>query len=178
MNIIENEYYFTPNHFSTINFDAKLTESDSSTDTNYNSDSDSDSDYNSDSDSDSDSDSGTGSDSETESDSENQTESESESESESEELFIDQDDLFNTKTNGNEFYGEVLNNRYLILKKLGYGSFSSVWMAYDIDDNILVAIKIINPSDYKEGMLEIKTYKKLDNLDTTYLLTMINCFEV
>ena len=66
---------------------------------------------------------------------------------------------------GKSFLKKVLNNRYLILKKLGYGSFSSVWMAYDVNDNILVAIKIINPKDYKEGMLEIITYKKLDKLD-------------
>ena len=93
-------------------------------------------------------------------------------------LPIDKDDLFNSKTNGNEFFGEVLNNKYLIIKKLGYGSFSSVWMAYDVSENKLVAIKIINPQDYKEGILEVKTYKKLDNLDNTYLLTMIDCFEM
>jgi hypothetical protein len=93
-------------------------------------------------------------------------------------LGIDEDDLFNTKTNGNEFFGEVLKNRYLIIKKLGYGSFSSVWMAYDVESNILTAVKIINPQDYKEGMLELHTYKKLDDLDSTYLLTMIECFQV
>ncbi len=180
MNIIDNEYYLTPNHFSMIDFNNKISESNSDSSHSYNSNSSngssSGSKYSSDSNSDSDSDSDSNSDSN--SGSETESEYSSESESVSDELLIDPDDLFNTKTNGNEFYGEVLNNRYLILKKLGYGSFSSVWMAYDIDDNILVAIKIINPGDYKEGMLEIKTFKKLDNLDTTYLLTMINCFEV
>ena len=102
----------------------------------------------------------------------------SDSETETEKMLIDSKDIFNTKTNGNEFYGEVLKNRYLILKKLGYGSFSSVWMAYDIVNNTLVAIKIINPNDYKEGMIEIQTYLKLEKLDNTYLLTMLEYFQV
>ena len=166
----------TNNHFTSINFDTYVpSENDSVSENDKNQDSDSDSD----SESDYETDSGNGSESESNnSGSGTETESESESEIDTDEPIIDEDDLFNTKTNGNEFYGDVLNNRYLIIKKLGYGAFSSVWMAYDVDDNKLVAIKIINPSDYKEGMLEIKTYKRLDNLDTTYLLTMLNCFEV
>ena len=186
MSLINNIDYLTPNHFSLIDFDNKLTETETeSNDSEFNSDSDSDSESESESDSDSDSESGSDSDTKTDSNSNNgsksisDSESDSESETESElNMEIDPDDLFNTKTNGHEFFGEVLKNRYLILKKLGYGSFSSVWMAYDIQSNSLVAIKIINPRDYKEGMLEIKTYKKLDELDNTYLLTMIDCFEV
>ena len=170
----EYEYYLTPNHFSQVDFDKQLTVSDSDISSSNNSNSDSDSD--SDSSLESGYSSNSGSNGESGSDSESG--SESESESESEKMEIDQDDLFNTKTNGHEFFGEVLKNRYLILKKLGYGSFSSVWMAYDINNTILVAIKIINPQDYKEGMLELETYKKLDKLDTTYLLTMIECFQV
>jgi serine/threonine-protein kinase SRPK3 len=122
--------------------------------------------------------SGSESGSDSESDSEYASDSESGSESDSELQEMNPDDLFNTKTNGHEFFGEVLKNRYLILKKLGYGSFSSVWMAYDVENKSLVAIKIINPQDYKEGMLELQTYKRLEKLDCTYLLTMIECFQV
>jgi serine/threonine-protein kinase SRPK3 len=103
---------------------------------------------------------------------------ESESDSDSEDLKVDSNDLFNTKTNGNEFFSEVLNNRYLILKKLGYGSFSSVWMSFDVNENILVAVKIINPEDYREGILELQTYLRLKKLDCTYLLTIIDYFQV
>lgn len=88
------------------------------------------------------------------------------------------EDLFSSKINGNEFHGEVLKNRYLIIKKLGYGSFSSVWMAYDIETKKLVAIKIINPDDIKEGILEIKIFEKLKKLENTYLLTMLDYFQV
>ncbi len=185
--INDKEYSLTMNHFSQIDLNKQLSDNDSDSDLDYDSDSsdsDSDSDYDS-SDyesSDYETDSGSeGSDEDSGSDGSEDSESdESESSSEDEAalMSIDQEDLFNTKTNGNEFYMEVLKNRYLILKKLGYGSFSSVWMAFDVEANVLVALKIINPNDYKEGILEIQTYKKLDNLDNTYLLTMIDCFQV
>ena len=193
----QNECYFTMNHFSHVDFNKQLSDSDSVVDSDSDSDSDSFSDSNYDSNYDSNSDinvienydtkseadseadleSTTSTEYETVSESDNSV-SDMETESESNRMKIDPNDLFCTKTNGNEFYGEVLKNRYLIIKKLGYGSFSSVWMAYDVESNILTAIKIINPQDYKEGMLELQTYKKLDNLDSTYLLTMIECFQV
>ena len=182
----DSEYYFTMNHFSQVDFNKKLTESDSNSSVIYNSSgssentssSDSDSESNSRSSSESESGSKSGSESSSKSSSNSNEEIETESSIESEEMKIDPNDLFNTKTNGNEFYGEVLKNQYLILKKLGYGSFGSVWMSYDVENNNLVAVKIMNPQDYKEGMLELQTYKRLNDLDTTYLLTMIECFQV
>ena len=125
-----------------------------------------------------DSDNDIDSDSDDDDDNEFKSDSDSDNNSENEILEIDDNDLFNTKTNGNEFYSEVLNNRYLIIKKLGYGSFSSVWMSYDININNLVAIKIINPDDYKEGLLEIKIYETLERINNKYLLTMNECFQV
>ena len=38
--------------------------------------------------------------------------------------------------------GEVLINRYLIIQKLGWGHFSTVWLAKDIVYNTYVALKI------------------------------------
>ena len=38
--------------------------------------------------------------------------------------------------------GEVLINRYLIIQKLGWGHFSTVWLAKDIQYNTYVALKI------------------------------------
>jgi hypothetical protein len=39
--------------------------------------------------------------------------------------------------------GEVLANRYCILHKLGWGGFSTVWMAYDMQEKKDVALKIL-----------------------------------
>jgi len=38
--------------------------------------------------------------------------------------------------------GEVLINRYVIVQKLGWGHFSTVWLAKDILYNTFVALKI------------------------------------
>ena len=40
------------------------------------------------------------------------------------------------------FVGETLEKRYLILKKLGFGAFSTVWFAHDLQVNKFVAIKV------------------------------------
>ena len=40
------------------------------------------------------------------------------------------------------FRGEVLNGRYVILQKLGWGHFSTVWLSRDVKFNTYVAIKI------------------------------------
>lgn len=184
----------TKDHFKIFNYDNKLSESNESSDLDNNSDKESNcsdsSISNSDDFSNNTSELLNSSESENNSNDENSNSedesdysaisinSDSSSESDSEDLKIDDNDLFNTKTNGNEFYGDVLNNRFLILKKLGYGSFSSVWMAYDINNINLVAIKIINPDDYKEGLLEINIYEKLKKINSKYLLTMNECFQV
>ena len=164
-------HIFTKNHFKNIDFLDKKNSSDKSI--SYKSCSNSDSD--SDSDSDDFDDTSESSEEESESSDNNTDEDSNES---LDDLKIDDDDLFNTKTNGNEFYGDVLNNRLLILKKLGYGSFSSVWMAYDIIDMNLVAIKIINPDDYKDGLLELKIYETLNKINNKYLLTIKDFFQV
>ena len=31
--------------------------------------------------------------------------------------------------NGDEFNNELLNKKYLLIKKIGYGAFSSVWLS-------------------------------------------------
>lgn len=39
--------------------------------------------------------------------------------------------------------GEILDSRYLILKKLGWGHFSTVWLAFSLSDKRLYALKIL-----------------------------------
>ena len=56
--------------------------------------------------------------------------------------------------NGDQFYGEVLKNRYMLIDKLGYGAFSSVWVCYDLNHKRLKACKIQNSADYQEGLEE------------------------
>ena len=38
--------------------------------------------------------------------------------------------------------GEFLMERYVIIHKLGYGTFSTVWLAKDVNYNCYVALKV------------------------------------
>ncbi|KAJ5199524.1 hypothetical protein N7491_011268 [Penicillium cf. griseofulvum] len=54
---------------------------------------------------------------------------------------------YETEDNQNVLYpislGEVLNERCLVGHKLGFGSGSTVWMAFDLQDKRAVALKFI-----------------------------------
>lgn len=67
-------------------------------------------------------------------------------------------------TNGDEFENDVINNQYILLYKIGYGSFSSVWLTYNIDDGKFYAIKIQTPEDYEEGLEELKIYEIISKI--------------
>ena len=59
-----------------------------------------------------------------------------------------------------ELTGDILKN-YNIIYKLGKGSFSTVWLAFNITDNKFYALKVQNSSEYKAGVEEINFVKKL-----------------
>lgn len=40
------------------------------------------------------------------------------------------------------YYSEVLNKRYVLIQKLGWGHFSTVWLAKDFKYKTYVAVKI------------------------------------
>jgi serine/threonine-protein kinase SRPK3 len=85
-------------------------------------------------------------------------------------------DEFDYSKNGDHLINSVIRNRYLLLKKIGYGSFSSVWFIYDFEYQQYYAMKIYNDEDYDEGILEIKTLKLLNNLKTNYVMKMKDYF--
>jgi serine/threonine protein kinase len=66
--------------------------------------------------------------------------------------------------NGDEFVGDVINNQYMLLYKIGWGSFSSVWLTYDIIDDKFYALKIQTPDDYDEGIKELKIYDMISKI--------------
>ena len=54
-----------------------------------------------------------------------------------------------------ELYSEIIDNRYIILRKLGWGHFSVVWLALKLQDKKLYALKIQKSADkYTESALE------------------------
>jgi serine/threonine-protein kinase SRPK3 len=98
-----------------------------------------------------------------------------EDESASDSLSESSDDV-SCRNNGNEFYGEVLNNNYLLIKKIGYGSFSSVWLSYGWNKRKFYAIKIQNAGDFEEGRDEVDILSKLSRYKCKYINNLITHF--
>ena len=72
-----------------------------------------------------------------------------------------------------DFEGKIVED-YNIVKLIGRGSYSGVWLGYCIGDSKFYAIKIQNPEDYKDGVEEINILKKLPQED--HILRMKKCF--
>lgn len=62
--------------------------------------------------------------------------------------------------------GEILFNRYVIVQKLGWGHFSSVWLSRDFKYNTYVAIKVQKSAEnYLEAAYdEVEILQKVANL--------------
>jgi len=51
----------------------------------------------------------------------------------------------------------IIKNRYIILNKLGSGSYCSVWAVYDVEKRKMYALKIYNEEDTDDAYIEKKT---------------------
>ncbi|CAG8385856.1 unnamed protein product [Penicillium salamii] len=67
---------------------------------------------------------------------------------------------YKTKDDSTIFYPiflvEVLNERYLVEHKLGYGGGSIVWMAFDLRDKKNVALKVMAPGKWADNEIQIQ----------------------
>ncbi|ARF08916.1 serine/threonine protein kinase [Catovirus CTV1] len=75
-----------------------------------------------------------------------------------------------------DWTGKIFRNKYLLLKKLGVGSFSSVWMAISQKDNKLFAVKIHYIEDYKAGKKEARLLDKIKSKNSKYIVNYIESF--
>ena len=100
-------------------------------------------------------------------------------------------------------YGDVFNERYDILAKLGYGEYSTVWLARDLTvsdrslgslvDNVLgcgrvhrfVAIKVLtnDSDDYQKKSKEREILERISSADPTHpgyrlVRTLLDSFEI
>jgi serine/threonine-protein kinase SRPK3 len=78
--------------------------------------------------------------------------------------------------NGDQFYGEVLKNRYMLIDKIGYGAFSSVWVCYDLNHSELKACKIQNSGDYQEGLEEKHFLRSMRRANVKYVNVTLDDF--
>ncbi|XP_066480317.1 SRSF protein kinase 1 [Tiliqua scincoides] len=63
--------------------------------------------------------------------------------------------------------GDLFNGRYHVIRKLGWGHFSTVWLSWDIQGKRFVAMKVVKSAEhYTETALdEIKLLKSVRNSD-------------
>lgn len=78
----------------------------------------------------------------------------------SEDLISESSDENTSQTENLDLNSKIINN-YNIIYELGRGSYSIVWLAYNINTQKFYALKVQNPSEYNEGYDEIKFVKKL-----------------
>lgn len=72
---------------------------------------------------------------------------------------------------------ELFNNKYIMIKKLGKGSYCSVWLAYNYIDNNFIALKVYNRCDYKRGKKELLVFDKLKSKKINNIVTYNKCFD-
>lgn len=75
-----------------------------------------------------------------------------------------------------DFRGHFMNDNYIILHKIGAGAFSTVWIAYNTQNDKFYAVKILNNNDYEDGLSEILYLKKLNTTKCKYINKLNNYF--
>jgi serine/threonine protein kinase len=70
----------------------------------------------------------------------------------------------------------IFNDRYIAIKKLGKGSYCSVWLSYDQKLNKMIALKIYNREDYKRAKREIKIFDEIKSKNILNVITYIDKF--
>ena len=62
------------------------------------------------------------------------------------------------------YIGEMLSNRYVLMRKIGQGRYSSMWLARDLKFDIFVSIKIYksSPAHNEIAFAEFKILKHID----------------
>lgn len=85
------------------------------------------------------------------------------------------------KTNQDSYInwtGKIFNKKYILIKKLGYGSYACVWLAYNSTTKQFYAIKIHNSSDTKAAEKEYNVLKKVNSLNSNLFINVIESFSI
>ena len=77
----------------------------------------------------------------------------------------------------NDFRGEILNNKYLLIYQIGSGSFATVWLSLNMQNNNYYAIKIQDADEYESGKEEVTLCSKFKNSKCQFINTLNDHFE-
>lgn len=72
--------------------------------------------------------------------------------------------------------GTILDDIYLVLCYMGCGTFSSVWLCYDINDKNYKILKILPIENSEYGETELQVLKKISSHDSPYLNKLLHYF--
>ena len=72
--------------------------------------------------------------------------------------------------------GEILNDKYLLISELGSGTFSTVWLAYNINNKKYCAVKIQDSNEIETGLEESKLLNRFKNERCPYINKLIESF--
>lgn len=75
----------------------------------------------------------------------------------------------------NPMLGKLFNDKYMVLKFLGHGTFSTVWLVYDIYEDRYLALKMYKPEYEDDAKDEIKHLKLVSGRDG--IIKMIDNFD-
>ena len=84
----------------------------------------------------------------------------------------------NTSQKDNLDLNSKIINNYNIIYELGRGSYSIVWLAYNINSQKFYALKVQNPTEYNEGINEIKFVKRLPENPNVFNNLIDNFIEI
>ena len=62
--------------------------------------------------------------------------------------------------------GDCINGRYTVVDKLGFGGYSTVWLAHETSASRYVALKIATADANTLSLLEVQIIKELSSNDT------------
>lgn len=72
---------------------------------------------------------------------------------------------------------KLLDGRYVPIKEIGSGSFSTVWLVFDLNTVKYCALKIQNTEDYDDALYEISVYNAIENIKSDNLMKLYRSFE-
>jgi serine/threonine-protein kinase SRPK3 len=79
----------------------------------------------------------------------------------------------------NNWQLEVLDNKknqYILIAKIGSGSYASVWMCYWVNSKKLMAVKIFKTNEHKSAKKEAEIYLKFNQLNVRNIIKMYDNF--
>jgi len=75
-----------------------------------------------------------------------------------------------------DFSGEFLNKKYVLIMKIGYGAFATVWLAYNVNSKRFFAIKVQSADNYEIGLDEVETLQKISSSKCKQFNKMVDNF--